>query len=66
MTDGITEEHFGAHERACSRDECIASGMDDFITTPFDPERFLETVAQNLAALGLESDAPGPSPEPQI
>jgi signal transduction histidine kinase/DNA-binding response OmpR family regulator len=35
---------------ANNRADCAAAGMDDFIEKPFDPERFLETIALNLAS----------------
>jgi signal transduction histidine kinase/CheY-like chemotaxis protein len=35
---------------ASNREDCVLAGMDDFIEKPFDPERFLEKVALNIAA----------------
>jgi len=55
-----------ANALSSDRDECVAAGMDDFITKPLEPGRFLDTVAENMAALGAEGEEPAPSLEPTI
>jgi PAS domain S-box-containing protein len=37
-----------ANAMASDRDDCLAAGMNDFVTKPFDPEAFLTVVARNI------------------
>ncbi|KAB2924878.1 MAG: response regulator [Dechloromonas sp.] len=48
-----------ANNFAADREECLAAGMNDFVSKPFDPDLLLATVRQWLAAARPESQPAG-------
>jgi CheY-like chemotaxis protein len=41
-----------AHARQEDRQRCLAAGMDDFVSKPFDPEQLFEVLARWIASGG--------------
>ncbi|MDR6918889.1 PAS domain S-box-containing protein [Pseudomonas sp. 3296] len=54
-----------ANARQCDRDACIAAGMNDFISKPFEPQTLYAVLQRWLADTSLQS-IPGASPQPAL